>query len=227
MSMSRIAVRAGVVLLACVAFLGTSVSRAEAAPLRAWLCTTVDCSAAGDIYIVDNAPGDFSVETGLITIMDGIRLEISTSYPVTGSQSNPYLNLTYILNGLGVGGERYLYVTQDEFTYVGPLNFLANSSTGSGTATVYGGTGVWAGPAAPGSVLCGPDGFTPTPSGSAACTFDAPAAPFYMAIGLHIVANGTGNATGDATIQVPEPASMALFGLGLFGLAAASRRRKP
>jgi hypothetical protein len=177
-----------------------------------------------NIAAVDNVSNDTDITLGKIAIVPGIVL--GTSYPEAGTQANPFLNLTYTISGLSPGTTRYLFATQDEFSGTDPLKFLANASVGSGTATVYGNTGIFGGPPGlAGDIICGPTAYTTATD--AACSFAAPTPDYYLAIRLDVVTNGTGAASGDATIDaVPEPATMALFGLGLFGAGVAARRRR-
>jgi hypothetical protein len=50
--------------------------------------------------------------------------------------------------------------------------------------------------------------------------------PYSLTIGVMITRSSAGSTTGDLNLQVPEPTSMALFGIGLMGVGAAARRRR-
>jgi hypothetical protein len=144
------------------------------------------------------------------------------SYPAAGSLDRPYLNLTYRLTSAAPGP--FIYASFDGFTppTSAPLRFTANASDGTGSATVYGG----ATPFAPPGIFGAGALFGPQLMPVATSVFGPLNNPYFLAIGLQVVPGTSGLASGDATLQVPEPAMMALFGLGLFGAGVASRRRR-
>lgn len=213
--------RMGGALLLAGAFVAMSPARADAA-LMVWICN--DAACAGEVAVTDNMAGDLNPAAGAITVITAAgSVELATSYPFIGSPAEPVLNVTYNLGSADFAAlvDPWIYASQDAFTGQGSLYFEADASNGSGVATAYAGAGAFAPPGNAGDIVGGP------------CIMDcndtgvAPAAPYYLAIGLNITPGAGGGASGDATITVvPEPASMALFGLGLFGVGVMSRRRK-
>jgi hypothetical protein len=212
--------RMGGALLLAGAFVVATPAQADAA-LMVWICN--DAACAGEVAITDNGAGDVNPVAGAVTVITaGGSVELATSYPFIGSQAQPVLNVTYNFGAADFAAlvTPYVYASQDNFTGGGTAYFEADASNGSGTATAFAGIGPFAPPGAAGDIIGGPCLMDCTDTGS------APAAPYYLAIGLGVTAGNGGGASGDATLVVPEPASMALFGLGLLGVGVMSRRRK-
>jgi hypothetical protein len=232
----------GILLLAGAAVVG-STSQAEAAFVAA-ICNDAACTGGGDIIVTDNALGDAdflfgpALTSGFIVAggsVDGfeVTLNAAQTKPIFGSAEQPMINLSYSLNNLtgGLAGPIYLYAGDTDFTGEGIVR-LAVNSTSPGQDTVgealggdnntVGAAGLNLNPllasaSANGvfsTVISGP--FVPTASN-----------PYALTAGV-VVSNATlGAHTGDITVSVvPEPATMALFGLGLFGAGIAARRRK-
>ena len=89
--------------------------------------------------------------------------------------------------------------------------FYDNSNTPFGLANQIGAT-------------LGPFGSANYGGNTSGAAADIP--PYALTQRLRFTSNGTGGNTGDASlIPVPEPGSMLLLGTGLFGLAAAARRK--
>jgi hypothetical protein len=213
-----------VALMALVGALALLPATSEAAFI-ARICDTANCSGVLGVNYLEFGDGD---NDGIIStgpqVLAGYELVFSTS------QSKPFLtspemDLSYGATNAkktGVTGPIWLYAIDTDFA--GPRALKANiggtnPANGSTTALVCDGDA--------NSVDFGPCSSASSGLAAFALSFGhlATANPYALAIGVMIdLTNASGPATGNLHI-VPEPASLALFGLGLAGLAAYRRRR--
>ena len=234
--------------VALVCMIGMS-TKADASFFAA-ICDDLACAGGNDFIILDNngnlsgggAANDNIAAIGAInfsTSAFGYSLAVNTSQskPIIGSASAPQLDLTFTATtSNSINNNIFLYASDTDFLGVGSHPFLltlgGTSSGGSGTVTgrAWGGTSNTAlqfsganlfGTAGP---LSGP-AFSDSTSGN----FTSVVSPYSLTIGVAVNRTSAGTTTGDlnlAVSTVPEPASMALFGLGLMGVGAVNRRHK-
>lgn len=220
--------RVGGALLLAGAFVVMSPAQADAA-LMVWVCNDAACDGLGpDIVVTDNGAGDAtSLTDGKITVaLAGGSIELASSYPFIGTANQPVLTLVYEFGSAdfaAFGPTPYIYTAMDGFLLTpGIAHFEADASLGGGTGTAYAGNGAFV-PGQVTDIIGGPCSIDPVECNDSGAV---PGAPYYLAIGLQVTAGTGGGATGDANLTVvPEPASLALFGMGLFGVGVMSRRR--
>jgi hypothetical protein len=221
--------------MALAFIVGTS-TRAEAA-FFALICNDILCSGGGDVQVQDNMMGDTNNTLGIINFSfatGGVSGAINTSVskPIIGSASSPELDLTYTVTGIG---DVWLFASDTDFTGAGST-FLMNNGNCSGSCVVDG--RAWGGATNTAFNIGGSfgpllinladqavvdAGFGVSGSGP---VVGVAVNPYSLTIGVNVVRTTGGVTSGDEHLSVPEPATMALFGLGLMGFGAASRRRR-
>lgn len=227
----------GVLLLASAAVLFGGTQKAEAAFIAA-ICDDAACTGGGDVIVTDNGAGDaLNAQAGIIVAsgtVDGmeINLNVAQSKPIFGTAGEPKINLSYSLNNL-VGGPAnvYLYAGDTDFTGSGAVHLAVNSTTPGqdtvgmalgGDNNVVGANGLNLNPLL--ATVSANGVFSDVVT--SAFTVPTISAPYALTAGVSVLNASLGAHTGDITITVPEPATMSLFGLGLFSAAMAARRRK-
>jgi len=191
--------------------------------------------------ITDNLVGDLDPTVGAISFtgpLGGgstwtINLTGGLSKPNSGSTATtPYMDLTSRNTSAGAGTLNiYLYDT-DFSDPTSPSNFImtiggtaAGVTAGNGTVRYQAYTSL-ANDGALANLIgtlgpSGPGAFSGTTSGLAPTD-----AAYSLTQYVQIVHAGAGTSSFDAELLAPEPTVMALFGLGLFGVGAAARRRR-
>lgn len=207
------------------------------ASFEAYICDAVNCSGVANVdYIIvtDNGVGDANATLGIITAsfafgtLTGL-VNTSFSKPIIGSPADPILDMTFSVSGTGIV---YMYASDNGFTGVGTIT---GGVDGNSTDTAMVEIGIFGANnnvdpvsgGTPGNFLC----TSPTVTGSpfhAGCTtgvVGSPTNPYQLTIGLFVDNVTPGLTTGDYNARIPEPATLALLGLGLAGLGFARRKQ--
>ncbi len=214
-------------LALAVAAIGTTATVSQASVLR------ISDGVNPVVEVVDGGAGDLSPSAGAVTFVGAIgvwdiNVDTGFSYPALGSPTEPHMDISFgdISNAAGT--------LTLMFSEVGFSSALGNNSVVSdvgGTITASGGTVTYKtyysdtnSLFAMENELTSQSFNTPSFSGSAVGSFYY-GGEYSLTQWVQISHRGLGATSGDASVMVPEPFTLGLMGLGLFGIGLARRRR--
>ena len=179
------------------------------------------------ITITDQGAGDANPIEGVVTTVWTApntlwtsTVSIGTTYPADGSAIKPYMDLNAVLTSQRAG-QLTITFTQDGFL-AGTAVF--NSDVG-GTLNQNASALFMAMADGQSISSIGPFSTAGAFSGSDSRNFLANATPYSMSLQAVITHGGGGTTSFDYQVEVPEPGTLALLGLGLIGFGLSRRRR--
>lgn len=197
-------------------------------------------SGATVVTVTDNLAGDLSAEAGAVTYVGPIG-EFTTTVtagltkPALGTDTRGEMHLTHLDLSSAVGGTITVEFTETGFISAsGVEGFLAEiggvMNTAPGTSLTYQVFVDGANVAFSNATTVYANTFLPAGglgafSASASNALSGLGSPFSMTLVATVTHGGAGATSFDATARVPEPATVALLGMGLLGFAVSRRRR--
>lgn len=203
-------------------------------PASAEACIRASSVSGGfDTLICDNDAGDADPLVGVILAsVTGtgftVNIDIGLSKPVVGTAAAPEIDLAFVVVTTTAGDLSIKFGDTDFLAFGSPVTgFLqiGGTTTAGATGTLdlrFFGANTLAGLGTSVDAI----NFAGSPFAvSTNASYDANS-PYGLALFLDFLFTGAGSTTGDANFRVPEPATLALIGLGLMGLGVAGRRRR-
>jgi hypothetical protein len=211
------------ILIATMAlFIVMGVSSRANAELILYACPDATCSSSTLLATDGNADG-VATFSG-IAYGYNITTTGAVSKPLIGSATDPSMDLSYQLVSLS-GGTIWIYASDTDFL---GLTTLGYTMTFGGTADAGVTQAARLGGADANTNLNVLPLIASLPNfGSVSGSFTPTVSPYSLALGVGVTsASGGLVSSGDLRLQtIPEPASMALFGVGLLGAVTRYRRR--
>ncbi len=196
-----------------------------ASPTWAAAMLTLD-DGTNSISITDQGAGDANPIEGIVTAVwtspDTLwtsTVSIGTTYPADGSEARPYMDLNAVVTSPGAGNLTITFVQDGFMAAMGKFNSDVGGTLDQNASAMFMAM-------ADGQLVSSIGPFTSGGAfmGSDSVDFIAGSTPYAMSLQAVITHGGAGTTSFDYQVEVPEPGTLALLGLGLIGFGLSRRR---
>jgi hypothetical protein len=194
-------------------------------PTWAAAMLTLD-DGTNSVTVIDQSADDVNPIEGIVTAVwtspDTLwtsTVSIGTTYPADGSQMDPYMDLNAVVTSPGAGTLTITFEQDGFMAAMGKVNSDVGGTLNQNASAMFMAM-------ADGQMVSsiGPFMSAGAFMGSDSVDFVAGSTPYAMSLQAVITHDSSGTTSFDYQVEVPEPGTLALLGLGLIGFGLSRRR---